>query len=201
MKIPVLFCIFLIFLAVSTYKRRKSERLDNEAEYRFWEKENSANTTRRQDISHLDYVDFSGVTLPFALFSDDFLQQCEAQLLELRDKKILNLTGISNTDLKLQYGAANLPFLMECDQNFTLLVRTLNQWGHRLHELSHDREAAAVLEFAVSIGSDIKATYQLLITLYLAAGDHEKIESLRPYAQKLHSLNQKPILNMIEHPE
>ena len=31
---------------------------------------------------------------------------------------ILNLSGKTNTDLKMEYGPANLPFLTECDNNF-----------------------------------------------------------------------------------
>ena len=93
---------------------------------RFWQRERDANNTRKQDISQLDYVDFSGVTLPFAQFEDTLLKECEQQVLNLKDKKVLNLTGISNTDLKMTYGAANLPLLTQYDQNFTLLVRTLN---------------------------------------------------------------------------
>jgi len=143
-------------------------------------------------------VDLTGVTLPFALFSDDFLNQCEAQVLQLKDQKILNLTGISNTELKLNYGAANLPLLTQYDQNFTLLVRTLNSWGHRLQELSHPKEAITVLAFAVSIGSDIKATYQLLAELYQQEGETDKLEALKTSASKLNSLMKEPILSMLE---
>lgn len=132
MRVPVLFGWVMIFVVVVSYKRHKADRERDKTERDFWDRENTANATRKQDISNLDYVDFTSVTLPFALFSDDLLKQCEEQVLKLKDEKILNLTGISNTDLKLAYGAANLPLLTQYDQNFTLLVRTLNTWGHRL---------------------------------------------------------------------
>ena len=70
----------LIFMAVVTYKRMKANHINQAAERAFWDREDAANRTRKQDISHLDYVDFSGVTLPFALFKDDLLQQCESQI-------------------------------------------------------------------------------------------------------------------------
>ena len=120
MRIPVFFGWVLIFVAVVSYKRRKADRSSKKTERDFWERENNANATRKQDISNLDYVDFTSVTLPFALFSDSLLQQCEEQVLKLKDEKILNLTGISNTDLKLAYGAANLPLLTQYDQNFKI---------------------------------------------------------------------------------
>ncbi|MCI9082255.1 MAG: hypothetical protein HFI70_08115 [Lachnospiraceae bacterium] len=187
-----------IFMAVVSYKRMKANHQNQAAEDAFWNRENTANLTRRQDISNLDYVDFSGVTLPFALFQDDLLKQCETQVLALKEKKILNLTGISNTDLKLKYGPANLPELTQCDQNFTLLARTLNTWGQRLQELSYTAEAICVLAFAVSIKSDIRATWQLLAQLYAESGDTAKIQKLKTTAASLNSLNREPILAMLE---
>lgn len=187
-----------IFIAVVSYKRFKANRENQNAEERFWQRERDANNTRKQDISQLDYVDFSGVTLPFAQFEDTLLKECEQQVLNLKDKKILNLTGISNTDLKMTYGAANLPLLTQYDQNFTLLVRTLNTWGKRLQELSHSQEAICVLAFAVSIGSDIKATWNLLAELYAANNDLSRIEDLKASAAKLNSLMKEPILSMLD---
>lgn len=187
-----------IFIVVVSYKRFKANRRNQNAEESFWQRERAANSTRKQDISQLDYVDFSGVTLPFAQFEDALLKECEEQVLTLKDKKVLNLTGISNTDLKMQYGAANLPQLMQYDQNFTLLARTLNTWGQRLHELSHTEEAISVLAFAASIGSDIKATWTLLAELYAAENDLAHIEDLKVSAAKLNSLMREPILSMLD---
>ncbi len=184
----------LIFMAVVTYKRMKANHINQAAERAFWDREDAANRTRKQDISHLDYVDFSGVTLPFALFKDDLLQQCESQIQTLKEKKILNLTGISNTDLKLKYGPANLTSLTQYDQNFTLLARTLNTWGQRLNELSHPKEAICVLAFAVSIGSDIRATWELLAKLYADSGDLAKIRDMKTTAATLNSLTKNSIL-------
>lgn len=188
----------IIFIVVVSYKRFKANRINQAAENAFWNRENAANSTRKQDISHLDYIQFSNVTLPFALFRDDILKECEQQVLTLKEKKILNLTGISNTDLKLKYGPANLPLLTQYDQNFTLLVRTLNTWGQRLNELNHPEEAVSVLAFAVSIGSDIKTTWQLLAKLYAQSGETEKLKALNPSAQALNSLSKTPILNTLD---
>lgn len=188
----------LIFIVVVSFKRFKANLLNEKAEKNFWKRENAANQTRRKDISQLDYVDFSGVSLPFSLFEDDLLKECEQQILALKDKKILNLTGISNTDLKLKYGAANLTLLTQYDQNFTLLARTLNTWGKRLNELSYTQEAIRVLAFAASIGSDIKATWSLLAELYASNGDIDRIRDLKSSAAGLNSLMRDPILNMLD---
>jgi len=54
-----------------------------------------------------------------------------------------------------------------------------------------------VLEFAVAIGSDIKATYQLLAELYQQHGESGKIEGLQKAASELNSLMKNPILKML----
>lgn len=190
--------VFLIFVGLVSIFLRRTERLDRNHWQAFWKRESQSNLTLPQDISQLNYVDLSGVTLPFALFQDEELKQCEQQILDLRHEKILNLNGISNTDLKLQYGVANLGSLTRYDQNFILLVRTLNQWGHRLYELSHVEEATTVLLFAVSIGSDIKATYELLLRIYTESGERSDIEALKTSAEKLNSIRRDSILAMLE---
>ena len=192
------FGFFLIVLGFVSMCLRRTERHEKSQLQSFWKKEDKSNLTLPQDISQLDYVDLSGVTLPFAKFHDDALKQYEQQVLELRDQKILNLNGISNTDLKLQYGVSNLGSLTRYDQNFILLVRTLNQWGHRLYELSHPEEAKTVLQFAVSIGSDIKATYELLLRIYQESGERSGIEELKHSAGKLISIRKDSILAMLE---
>lgn len=190
--------IFLIIFGFASIFLRRSERQDRNHWQAFWKRESQSNLTLPQDISQLNYVDLSGVTLPFALFQDEELKQYEQQILDLRHEKILNLNGISNTDLKLQYGVANLGALTRYDQNFILLARTLNQWGHRLYELSHVEEAKTVLLFAVSIGSDIKATYELLLRIYTESGERSGIEQLKASAEKLNSLRRDSILAMLE---
>ena len=191
--------IFLICFGFISLTIRKTSRRERNKWQSFWKKESESNLTLPQDISQLDYVDLSGVTLPFALFQDEELKQCEQQILDLRDQKIVNLNGISNTDLKLQYGVANLGTLTRYDQNFILLVRTLNQWGHRLYELSHPDEAKTVLRFAVSVGSDIKATYELLLHLYMESGEQSGIDGLKHSAEKLTTIRRDSILALLEH--
>ena len=197
MKFPLFLVIFVCFLFITRQRSRRAEEKNRQSIDDFWEREASANTTLPKDISNLPYVDFSGIVLPFACFPDDILAECEAQVKHLSEQKILNLTGISNTDLKLAYGPSNLTQLSSYDENFTLLVRTLNRWGHRLYELSFSTQAQTVLEFAVSIGSDIKATYSLLLTIYQETGNSEKISSLKLSASQLNSLMKQPILKLL----
>lgn len=190
----------------------------------FWEREREADRTPKKDISGLDYLTVPVSALPFhfeaavpepdtatvtpAPLSDDLLSTLpkelkqelsytEKQILKLTGKRIKNFTGLSNTDLKLAYGAANLPILSTCDQNFTVLVRTLQKWGTLLCEADCKEDAITVFSYAVSIQSDITATYVTLANLYAEAGQPEDIHALIKQAEKLPTLLNDSLLRSL----
>lgn len=194
MGIPYFFTCFCLFLGWLALKRHIATRKDQERASNFWEKEDEANTTRRQDVSGLPYIHIPVDALPFGCCSNSEINEYEQLLLSLTDKKILNLTGLTNTDLKLKYGAANLPFLSECDENFTVLCRVLYQWGDALYKEGLQNEARQVLEFAVCSGSDVSGNYSLLAEIYKENGDTSQIQDLITRAQQLNSLSKDIII-------
>ena len=129
----------------------------------------------------------------------DELSATELELCKLSDSKILNLTGISNTELRLTYGTANLDLLTAYDQNFTVLIRTLQKWGTLLASADRKEDAVTVLSYAVSIGSDIAGTYALLARLYKERGELAKIEELKTSAEALTTLMKPSILRDLDH--
>ncbi|WP_026667270.1 hypothetical protein [Butyrivibrio sp. AE2005] len=170
----------------------------------FWEKERKSNNVRRKSLENLDYICIPVDVLPFGTSgSNKELENSEQNVLALKDEKIVNLTGITNTDLKLEYGTANITELSLYDQNYTALVRALQNWGKALYDAGRYEDAAKVLEFAVKTRSDITATYKLLIDMYktklfLSAPEIEKkINSLIPIADNLNSLSRLTILKLL----
>ena len=119
-------------------------------------------------------------------------------LRQLATEKILNLTGISNTDLKLQYGVANLEALTAYDENFTKLVKALASYGHELIDAGQPDEARVVLEYAVSIHADAKAIYTMLANLYLSLGEAERIAGLIASADALNSISKSGIIDALK---
>ena len=193
------FTIFILFIAWFTFNRHRIEKRDKETERKYWDKEAEANSTRRKDISLLPYVRIPLDQLPFGIHpGDDILLQCEERIRTLSETKALNLTGKTNTELKLEYGAPNLPFLTECDQNFTELVRTMQQWGSRLYELCLTDEAEYVLSLAIRWGSDIKGSYILLARIYQEKKNLDGLSFLKEQAKQLNSLMKEPILTALE---
>ncbi len=198
MKFPI-FTGFIVLLLWFTFRRMVADRKDAKEQKKFWDQEDAANATRRQDISQLPYVRLALEDFPLELgLEDEILSRCCRSFQALSEKKMLNLTGMSNTTLKLKYGAPNLPLLTEYDNNFTELICLMQEWGNRLYELSYRKEAENVLHTAVALGSDIKGTFTLLASIYLENKNHTGFEHLKQYAKLLRSLQKEPILKALD---
>lgn len=190
-----LFIIFIIWLHI---KLKKSSSLMQDASEEFWQKEALANQTRKQPIENLDYICVdSDLIDKLSFISDDDIKEAVIKLKELSTMKILNLTGITNTELKLQYGAANLSVLSEYDQNFTKLVNLLYRTGSKLHELGNDKLAISTLEEGIHVGSDVSGNYILLAKLYKAMNMKDKAEELYVKATTLTTINKAYILDTL----
>lgn len=190
------FILLCLFISSSIRRQRRIEEKKEEA---FWEKERQANLTRKKPVEHLPYILLPMDKFPLSLLpEDENVQDIVKTIRRLNDSKILNLTGITNTDLKLEYGAANLTFLTECDQNYTLLVRTLQKWADILTEHGYLWEARIILEFAVETKTDVSATYFALAKIYREAGESEKIASLIETAKSLNSIMKNTIVRTLQ---
>ncbi len=189
--IPIILVVFILFLVFVNMRYRKSNKETKEREDAFWERERMANATRRKDITNLPYITIPKEILPQSLHTSA-IDKLKA-LAESEDK-ILNLTGKSNTDLKLEYGVANLEELSACDERFTLLVTALSEVAKDLLEAKQTDEAKAILEFAVKIQADAKSIYLMLAQLYCESNETAKIDSLIASAGDLNSLSKNSII-------
>ncbi|MBP3783180.1 MAG: hypothetical protein J6I68_08045 [Butyrivibrio sp.] len=204
MKFPFL-ATFILFIVLFNIRIRLVSRKEEQKEEKFWDRELRSNSVRKKSLDTLEYVHLPYDLLPFGTAGDDEnLKEIEDELTALKDLKIVNLTGITNTDLKLEYGTANITALTEYDQNYTSLVIALQKWGDALYTLGRFEDAASVLEFAVKTRTDITATYRLLIDMYktkLGLNEQEiqrKLDGLVPIANSLNSLSRNTILKLLE---
>lgn len=188
---------FIIFLLVLQLCLRRNSKNTPEADKAFWERERKSNSVRRQDIEHLDYIVIPD-TLPAIDSSNPDIKKQQKRLNELRDKKILNLTGYSNTDLKMKYGAANFSQLSEYDENYTILVRTLAELGRLFLKEGFVTEAVEILEYGIQCRTDITANYTMLAQYYHDNGMCHKIDELIADAGELNTLSKNVILEKLE---
>ena len=189
--------LFIIFLSVAAYYRKRATAQQKKVTEDFWSREEQANQIRRKDISNLPYITIPLEKFPIGISDDEELTDYENDLKTLASRKILNLSHQSNTDLKLAYGPANLPALSEYDQNYTTLLRNLVAYADCLIKNGFKAEAVPVLEFGISIDSDIRANYTLLAELYKEQGNASKIQELIDKAASLDSMMRSAILEQL----
>lgn len=189
--------LFIIFLSVAAYYRKRATAQQKKVTEDFWSREDQANQIRRKDISTLPYITIPLEKFPIGISDDEELTDYENDLKNLALRKILNLSHQSNTDLKLAYGPANLPVLSEYDQNYTTLLRNLVAYADCLIKNGFEAEAVPVLEFGISIDSDIRANYTLLAGLYREQGNTAKIQKLIDKAASLDSMMRSAILDQL----
>lgn len=198
MKFPFL-ASFLIFILWLQYELHKSGKMSEHALDEFWKKEQAANNVRKKSLDHLPYITIPFERLPMETAADNMeIAHAQDVLKRLAEEKIVNLTGISNTDLKLTYGTANITALTAYDQNYTLLASTLYRWGDLLYQEGYCREAKQVLEFGIETGTDVSGNYKLLASIYQKEGNQEGLRQLHEKAAKLNSLMKTPILKALE---
>lgn len=186
---------FLTFTFIVTILIRKDNSIQEKADNNFWDKEYKSNFVRKKSLEHLHYI-----TIPEDILtmnptnpSKQTLSYLE-ELKGLSSYKIVNLTGISNTDLKLTYGTANITALSEYDFHYTRMVTLLQSLAENLVASGEKELAIHILEFSVSTGSDVSKTYYLLADLYQETGTPEKIRFLIQQAESIPSLMRNSIL-------
>lgn len=185
----------LVICALIAYEKRKSDRTMRKASDNFWDKEREANLTRRKDISQLPYITIPYEGLPLNELPDSEEYHAAVQQLQsLSGKQILDLSGQTNTDLKLAYGAANLPALMECDRNYLMLARTLSRMAGLLSDAGKEDAAESVLCFAIDAGSTIRSDYEQLAVIYGKRRDYRRLDALIARAERLESPTKSALL-------
>ena len=192
----IVLCTIVIGLLIM-YESKKSSRKNAEAKSRFWSREHEANSTRKKDISNLDYISIDLERLPMSPSADEEVLEYQQTIQSLSSKLILNLSGKSNTDLKLEYGVANLTVLSEYDNNYTTLINTLARWGARLFQLGNTDDAITVLEYGIEIGTDISRNFYLLAEHYAGMNRVDEIERLIQKADNITSIMKPSIIRKL----
>lgn len=190
--------LIILGLLISRHIKRPNKTFQKNLAL-FLEKESVSNSIRKKSLYDLPYIIVPLDQLFLSLLSDnETAQGLQKTLISLAETKIVNLTGISNTDLKLEYGTANITVLIEFDQNYTLLARSLHAYGALLFDEGYLVEACKVLEFSISTTTDISATYHLLTTIYLQENTPEKILFLQIQADKILGLSKSSIVRALQ---
>ena len=190
---------FIIFALLISYNVKRYSQKSRRDEKDFWARESQANSVRRKPLDKLHYITIPLEKLPTHLLNDNpTVLECIETLETLTSQKIVNFTGWTNTDLKLEYGAANITILSEYDQNYTLLARTLQKWADQLIAAGYGKEASVIMEFAVSTNTDVSSTYYQLADYWASRGESFRIEQLIRTAEGLRSSSRNTIIRHLK---
>ena len=197
MGFPILpfFLLFQVLLAIRlNYLKAKRQQQEDE----FWAKEREAKITPAKDISNLRYITIPIEKFPLNFSNDEKVIEIETQLKELSTHKLLNLSGVSNTDLKLTYGTSNFETMSQIGEDFDKACILLNSYAKALVEAGMENDAVNVLEFAIGIGTDISESYIMLSDCYKKRSQTEKLSFLRERILNSNLLLKNSILNKID---
>lgn len=190
-----IFIVFVLFLALrfSTVKKKTKEKYNS-----FWDNEAAANHVAAVDLSTLSYIKVPINRFPFEKWDDDEMRMMESQIQELSEERILNLTGKTNTELKMLYGTANLDAMTEIGENFNTLIILLVDYAKALMQKGDYEEAAKILEYGASIGSDISSNYMLLGDCYVALHRVSQIPVIRQQVESMDLLLGHKIISYLD---
>ena len=188
----------LIWVGVLQYKLMKSRAKEEETSADFWERERRANFTRKQPLPVDDYIKIPLEKLPFSETDDPEEKEIQERILALSKENILNVSNMTNTDIKLAYGTGNFQLISQYDQNFLLLQRLLCQWGCLLYEHGSKSAAKTVLEYGVSLDCDISRCYTTLASIYQEEMDYISIKDLMEHVKDLNTLMKDSILRQLQ---
>ena len=211
---PIFLLFVILFAMWIRYEIKKNSQIESDNKTSFIERERQANFARRADITNLDYVSVPLASLPFSDSYDEVkssyklssdidagikseILTCEKNVIALSQKKILNLNGLSNTDIKMQYGVANLQILIQYDENFSKLSRTLAKWGKLLFDSGELAAAEKVLSYAVTCKSDIEDVFITLAKIYHQTDNELGISDLVKSCDCFDELRRENIINQI----
>lgn len=189
----------IVFCLLIAYENKKHKKMEEKFKKDYWDRESQANSTRKKSLDNLEYITIPFDALPMETMKDNsHILGYHTLLKDLSTQKIVNFTGYTNTDLKLEYGTANITCLSEYDQNYTLLARTLQEWAEILYAADFADDAQTILEFAISTRTDISRTYYLLADIYDDKNEPEKKAMLLETAQTLRSAMKNAIVRTLQ---
>lgn len=197
--LPIVITILVAVLNHNINKSKNDSAKVTVASY--LKREENANSVRKKDISDLPYIQVPLETLPIDITLKDEKKQSKIEKYRkeidyLSDKQMLNLIGISNTELKERYGVANLDKLMAYDQNYGKMFSNLQWYSAEIFD-EFPKEAVLIMEYMVQTGTDIISTYDFLGKYYVKNNDRASFDMLFSKIPDQNSVSGKTIVSKL----
>lgn len=198
---PIFFILFLLFGLWFHYEKSKATKSLEKANQDYWTEEQESQYSRKQDLSCLPYLIPDLACLPMEATSDSYITDYQSKIKAFTQKRLLNTSHMTNTQIKREYGRANFESICEYDENYYQFLSLLNEYGNDLFEHKEYSMSRQVFEYAVACKSDLLDTYTTLTKIYLTTQDDESLQSLlqtvkehnNKWSEKLSSMIQKEL--------
>lgn len=195
---PVLFLCILMLALWIRYESKKNDQVSQCNFESFWEREKQANYTRNQPIDHLPLIQIPLDELPLKPNATGELKELQDTLVALNTQPIIDLSHLTNTELKLTYGTGHFKYLSECDANFLTLMNTLNQLAILCEQTELFEDAITYYEALISYNDENILTYVRLAKLYHSQNQFDKLLHLKQSLEHSVAKNKNTILSKIE---
>lgn len=125
----------------------------------------------------------------------DDCRKCYQKLIQSVNRKMVNLQGKSNLELKKTYGPQTLELVGEYERNYFEFMDISIQYGQILYENHFLDEARQTLEACILYHCDVSKCYRLLITIYKEQSDFVALKALRSTIER--EMQHSPYLHKV----
>jgi len=180
---PIFFILFTgTVIAIQIMMRKNKVDLKRTIE-EITEKEIKANLTRRREIEKEFFITPNKDILPIREYDNipENKKIIKAQNTVIKKSTLTMIkfdNQISNTDLKLKYGFANLDTITMYEEHYNSYIQALASWAELLYERNNIIDAEIILSEAVNLKCDLSKVYILLIDIYIKTNNTEKLQNL-----------------------
>lgn len=177
MRIPIISILFIILIIMLQLKLRKSGHIGSKKEA-YLKRESLASKTRKKSLENLHYykIDLNALSIPCNATSS--ILRIYDRIQDYSQLPMVNFDGKDNTELKMEYGVANLTTLITYESTYQNLLHQLYDFAERLYEEGFVKEASLPLIEAIRLDSTMSKHFLLLSTLLNELRDYERLEAL-----------------------
>lgn len=198
----LLFLMFAFWLQIRVKKASKGRYKDID---QFIDDERKANAVRKVDIDETYFLKIDKQRLPVRAYDENDRQQTE--LFRLQEKALYHASQkmikfenpMSNNDIKMAFGAANLEVVTGYEEQFNRYVSALLAWAQALmsadenvqNNTRYKEDAKQILKHSIDIKSDYTKSFTLLAELYAGDNDKESLVQLLRFVSEAQYLQRK----------
>ncbi len=197
--VPVLFLIGIVTIFQTFLKR--SDRIDKRAKEEFLKREREANFSRAREIEDNRFIKVDINSFPIMQNAqteeEKYAYKLQQAVIQRASLKMAHFDE-SNLELKKMYGASNLEFIIQYEENYTEFLRKLSSWANALVDANKKEDAIKVLEQGIKLGLDYTKSVILLANLYKEKNDITSLNNLYNLVVKSQSITMNKVIKHIK---